>query len=218
MAIEKVWIENNTSIMQDEVLSHRLGLIPLWVKPEALAQFDYNVGQPTDRTTLVFKLHVTCKRNPDAKDDDRPEDKYIGSKIYSSDLVWIPQGNQEEWFGNDPPRPTVPDILIMKLRPGQEISLVVHCHKGIGSTHAKWSPVCTASYRLMPDITFKTKIDGADAKKLKKTCPLGVFDIEDGVATVANARKCTMCRECIRDPKFTDTINLGKLKDHYICK
>jgi DNA-directed RNA polymerase I and III subunit RPAC1 len=29
------------------------------------------------------------------------------------------------------------------------------CEKGIGKTHAKWSPVCTAFYRLLPDIKFE---------------------------------------------------------------
>lgn len=33
MAIEKVHILNNTSIIQDEVLAHRLGLIPLKADP-----------------------------------------------------------------------------------------------------------------------------------------------------------------------------------------
>lgn len=33
MAIEKVHIQNNTSIIQDEVLAHRLGLIPLKADP-----------------------------------------------------------------------------------------------------------------------------------------------------------------------------------------
>ena len=33
MAIEKVYIYNNTSIIQDEILSHRLGLIPLKADP-----------------------------------------------------------------------------------------------------------------------------------------------------------------------------------------
>lgn len=33
MAIEKVYIYNNTSIIQDEVLAHRLGLIPLRADP-----------------------------------------------------------------------------------------------------------------------------------------------------------------------------------------
>jgi DNA-directed RNA polymerase I and III subunit RPAC1 len=33
MAIEKVYINNNTSVIQDEVLAHRLGLIPLKADP-----------------------------------------------------------------------------------------------------------------------------------------------------------------------------------------
>ena len=38
MAIEKVLIANNTSVIQDEVLAHRLGLIPISVDPRL---FDY---------------------------------------------------------------------------------------------------------------------------------------------------------------------------------
>ena len=56
------------------------------------------------------------------------------------------------------------------------------CEKGIGKTHAKWSPVCTAYYRLLPDIKFEVDsepIKGNDAKELKKLCPMKVFDIED---------------------------------------
>lgn len=41
MAIEHVYITNNTSVIQDEVLAHRLGLIPLLVDPEL---FSYKVG------------------------------------------------------------------------------------------------------------------------------------------------------------------------------
>jgi DNA-directed RNA polymerase alpha subunit len=33
MAIEKVFVYNNTSLLQDEVLAHRLGLIPLKADP-----------------------------------------------------------------------------------------------------------------------------------------------------------------------------------------
>lgn len=36
MAIEKVYIYNNTSIIQDEILAHRLGLIPLKGKQRLL--------------------------------------------------------------------------------------------------------------------------------------------------------------------------------------
>lgn len=41
MAIEKVLIANNTSVVQDEVLAHRLGLIPINVDPRL---FDYLSG------------------------------------------------------------------------------------------------------------------------------------------------------------------------------
>ena len=53
------------------------------------------------------------------------------------------------------------------------------CEKGIGKTHAKWSPVSTAFYRLVPDIKFNKEIINADAIELKNLCPTGVFDIED---------------------------------------
>ena len=33
MSIEKVFVANNTSVIQDEVLAHRLGLVPIRVDP-----------------------------------------------------------------------------------------------------------------------------------------------------------------------------------------
>jgi biotin carboxyl carrier protein len=39
--------------------------------------------------------------------------------------------------------------------------------------------VCTAYYRLVPDIKFHKDILGDDATQLKSLCPTGVFDIED---------------------------------------
>lgn len=45
MAIEKVFIYNNTSIVQDEVLAHRLGLVPIKADPRL---FEYrSTGKPT---------------------------------------------------------------------------------------------------------------------------------------------------------------------------
>jgi DNA-directed RNA polymerase I and III subunit RPAC1 len=76
-------------------------------------------------------------------------------------------------------KPLFDDILIAKLRPGQEIEMDLTCEKGIGKTHAKWSPVSTAYYRLVPEITIKEEIKNEDAIELKNLCPTGVYDIED---------------------------------------
>lgn len=43
MAVEKVLVYNNTSIVQDEILAHRLGLIPIRADPRL---FEYrNQGE-----------------------------------------------------------------------------------------------------------------------------------------------------------------------------
>jgi DNA-directed RNA polymerases I and III subunit RPAC1 len=41
MAIERVYVLNNTSIIQDEILAHRLGLVPILADP---AFFEYKKG------------------------------------------------------------------------------------------------------------------------------------------------------------------------------
>ncbi|CAH2045266.1 unnamed protein product, partial [Iphiclides podalirius] len=56
MAIEKVMISNNTSIIQDEVLAHRLGLIPLKADPRL---FEYRPEETGPRDTPnVSSLHI----------------------------------------------------------------------------------------------------------------------------------------------------------------
>jgi len=150
------------------------------------------------------------------------EDKfYNNANVYASELKWIPLGDQASRFkGENAPKALYGDILVAKLRPGQEIEVELYCEKGIGKTHAKWSPVSTAYYRLVPDIKFKKDIMNQDAKELKALCPTGVFDIEDlgkgnCRAVVGDVRKCTTCRECIRHDKFKDVVDLGKIKDRF---
>lgn len=46
----------------------------------------------------------------------------------------------------------------------------------IGKTHAKWSPVGTAFYRLMPDIKILKSMDSEQVEELAKLCPKSVFE------------------------------------------
>jgi DNA-directed RNA polymerase I and III subunit RPAC1 len=187
VAIETVYINQNTSIIQDEVLSHRLGLVPLRVDPR---QMDASLpgDEPTDLNTIVYKLCVRglpeharySKEELAALDNtgDDVEGRY--TKVYSRDMQWQPQGTQEERFAA-PADPVQGDIWIAKLAPGQVIELEAHAVKSIGKDHAKFSPVCTASYRLLPAVTLSGEqpFVGDEARQLVAACPLGVFDIED---------------------------------------
>lgn len=208
VAISQVTMYQNTGVIHDENLAHRLGLVPIKFEPDYLewrqadSEFDAS-------NSLRFNLHVTCDRGK--------------RSVYASDLKWQPWNEeQSERFGNDPPKPVVGDILIAQLRSGQEIECECFCEKGIGKEHAKWSPVCTAFYRLLPDVRLTQDILGQEAEVLKEVCPMGVFDIEDlptgdKRAIVANPRKCTTCRECIESfPGEQRGLHLGKAKQHFL--
>ena len=82
--------------------------------------------------------------------------------MYSSEIKWQHKGRQYKHLNlprpvdvpddgeehepqdgefDEPPRPVVDDILLAKMRPGQQLNMLLYCIKGIGKTHAKWSPV-----------------------------------------------------------------------------
>ena len=63
--------------------------------------------------------------------------------------------------------PVHDDIVVAKLKPGQRIEFEAHCRKGVGKDHTKYSPVATASYRLLPEIILKEPVTGALAYELK---------------------------------------------------
>ncbi|CAH6720712.1 DNA-directed RNA polymerases I and III subunit RPAC1 [[Candida] jaroonii] len=220
VAAETIYIFNNTSVIQDEVLSHRIGLIPLKVDPDVLTWVDPSLDEKdrhTDENTIVLSLDVTCTHNPNAPEGSTdPKELYRNAHIYAKDLKFEPQGRQIEIFKGRPVVAADPDILLAKLRPGQEIHLRAHCILGVGSDHAKFSPVSTASYRLMPVIDIKEPITGQEAKKFQKCFPSGVIGIKNDQAVVENPRKDTVSREVLRHPEFEGKVKLGRKRDHFI--
>jgi len=45
-----------------------------------------------------------------------------------------------------------------------------------------------------------------------------VIDISSGEIVVANARKDTVTREVLRHSEFEDKVQLGRVRDHFLCK
>ena len=61
MAIDQVYVYNNTSVIQDEVLAHRLGLIPLKADPRI---FDFKgclSSLPISRSSLSVRTLQATK-------------------------------------------------------------------------------------------------------------------------------------------------------------
>ncbi len=85
MAIEKVFVVNNTSVVQDEVLAHRLGLVPLAVDPR-LFEFHADGDAPNEGNTIVLRLKLKCTRGADGQ--------LRNERVLSEHLEWLPFGSQ----------------------------------------------------------------------------------------------------------------------------
>lgn len=142
--------------------------------------------------------------------------------VYAHQLEFKPTGRQAEHFsGAGAIAPVNPDILLAKLRPDQAIDIVAHAVKGVGRDHAKFSPVATASYRLLPTIDIIEPIRGADARKFKRCFPRGVIGLEEEAdgevrAVVKDPLRDTVSRECLRHDEFKHKVKLGRRRDHFI--
>ncbi len=137
--------------------------------------------------------------------------------VYTKHVKWIPRGDQASWVGGDP-GPVEEDILLNKLLPGHEIDARLYAYKGAGHDHAKFSPVATAFYRLLPEISLNRAVKGEQAERLQKCFSPGVIELEGAKkkAVVKDARYDTCSRNVYRHEDLKDAVTLSKVKDHFI--
>ncbi|KER21515.1 hypothetical protein T265_10182 [Opisthorchis viverrini] len=221
ISIERVYLFQNTSVMPDEVLCHRLGLVPLAIVPRHLI-FPSRSLPETDELTefnpmehVVFDFKVSFKKS-DLKGCSESSGKEFISEfnipsvrslaVYSSELKWVPLPGQEELFGADQPTVVSPHILINKLAVGDEIEARCVAVKGVGRDHAKFSPVAAAYYKFLPVIKLLRHIEGDEARLLQRSFARGVIGIDPKTerAYVLNARLDNGSREHMRHPQFRD--------------
>lgn len=98
-----------------------------------------------------------------------------------------------------------------------------HGRLGDGKDHAKFSPVATATYRLMPVIELLHDVYDELADELEKYEP-GVFKItscsqkngHSRKAVVCNPYACTMSRNFMRNQKLKESVRISRKPDHFI--
>lgn len=125
LAIDEVEIYKNDSVLYDEIIAHRLGLVPLKMeKGMNMAEECSCKGKGCSKCAVQLKL----------------SGKKPGT-VYSGDL----KGKAEVVYGKMP---------ITLLREDQEIELVAFARLGRGMDHAKFSPGL-AYYRNLAEIEIK---------------------------------------------------------------
>ena len=195
MAIDDVAMIENSSVLHDEILTLRLGLIPLKTDLDA-----YNLPEKCScKSELGCHLCRTVL-TLDIEAKDQPQ------TVYSGDMV-----------PEDPHiAPVSGKIPLVKLAPGQRIRLEAYAKLGKGTVHAKWQPMSSCIYRYMPVVKInQTKCDGCG--ECVDICPKKVFEKTDGKVKVANEMECILCEDCIEAcDKNSSAIKLDKKKNSFI--
>ncbi len=126
MAIDDVMILENSSVMYDEILAHRLGLIPVTTDPS------YNLPEE-----CTCKSELGCEKCRAS----------LSLEIEASDPVEVVYTSNLK-PENPEVKPVSDKIPIVKLAQGQRVKLEAYARLGRGRDHAKWQPAsaCTYSY------------------------------------------------------------------------
>lgn len=163
LAVENVVIYDNTTALFDEIISHRLGLIPI----------------PTDLSLLTFRDQCTCK----GKGCPNCTVRYTLSKegegvVYSGDL----QPEEKSWAIKED------KIPIVELFNDQRLILEIEAVLGRGRDHAKWQPVQAPGYTFVPTIQIdKKRIN--EVKEFIDSLPEGLVELKKDQIQIKDIEK-----------------------------
>ncbi|MDD1776339.1 MAG: DNA-directed RNA polymerase subunit D [Candidatus Methanomethylicus sp.] len=170
-AIEKVYIAENTGVLYDEIIAHRLGLVPL-KGGEALihpSECDCD-GKGCSKCESILTLEV-----------EATEDHFL---VYSGRLK-----AEGSVF------PCNNEIPIVELNQGQRLTLEAHARLGTAKEHAKWQPVSVATVKYEPIVKIDMK--SCDLCGLcVEECPKKILAANGKNLIVTSLWDCTLCKVC----------------------
>lgn len=194
MAIDEIVILENSSVLQDEIISHRLGLVPLKTDLDG-----YNLPEecPCKSEFGCNLCRVILALDVEAKDGPRT--------VYSGDLS----------SENPTIKPVSDKIPILKLAKDQRIKLEAYARLGKGRAHAKWQPVSLCTYKYYPKIEIGKTCDACG--ECVSICPRKVLVKKGNKIEVQDLVSCTLCQDCAEAcPKETPAIEVTPEESKFI--
>lgn len=155
IAIDLVEIESNNTVLADEFLAHRLGLLPLSAKniDDLLYSRDCdNCDKYCEQCSVVLSLNVT-NRSSDEHLQVYAKDLFIESQTGAPRYQPHPSADEDSLPELGSPICTDDDRngpLICKLRRGQDLKLRCVAKKGIAKEHSKWAPTAAIGFEYDP--------------------------------------------------------------------
>lgn len=169
IAIDLVEVIENSSVLCDEFIAHRLGLIPLTSDSASdyLLPSEYE-GDDEMKTDVYLNLAVRCS-------SDRTLDVTTNHFLCQNTKIKPVNYKSKESISDER---GAPGVLIVKLRKNQELIVKCIARKGIGKDHAKWSPVATAVYKCEPEFRLSEEANNLtdrEKNELVNSCPIPIL-------------------------------------------
>jgi len=148
-AIDEIIIHNNTTDLPDEVVCLRLGLLVLTFSAVMRNSYHFeftNLNQ-TVTTSMIEDMifnHGTFESTSSIKSDSGDSD-IITDPIKEDG----PIGNEK--IGKEKDFTFIYETDLIRMYPGQELSITFNVKEDNGKTHAKWSPCSTVAFRSHDD-------------------------------------------------------------------
>lgn len=175
MAIEDVIFVENTSVMYDEILSHRLGLVPL----------------KTDLDAFILREECDCKSDLGCP---RCTASFVLETEAADQTITVYSGDLKPSTSVAPVSDKIP---IVKLAPGQKVRLEAYARLGRGSEHAKWQAASVAAYKYMPIVTLRPE-NLSNPEEVVNCCPTRVYASDSTRKIfIKNELACILCMACV---------------------